>query len=409
MYEPESVWEFDVVDGLTFGTGAVEELPARLRSFDADSVLVITDEGLAATGVIDEVTGTLTDVRYETYAGVQPDPSRGVFEDAIDRARAVDPDAVVAVGGGSSIDVAKTTSLVLEHGGDLLDYVAPPVGEGRSVPGPGVPTVALPTTAGTGSETSPVSVISLPDRDLKVGISTPHQRPDHAIVDPLLTVSLPPEPTAASGIDALTHAIEAYTTRRYDLVERPDRPADRPDYGGRTPITDQFALRAIDLVGENLRHAVDQGTNVPARREMALASFMAGVAFTNAGLGAAHAMGMAVGAEHDVPHGVAVAAVLPATMRYNTPACAERYRRVAEALGYGDRRTSDREGARAAVTAVEELIDDVGLTDDLRDVGVTADALPDLVDRTATLERLLVGNPRRVDEAALEAMYRDAR
>lgn len=408
-FTPESVWEFETVNRVKFGTGASEELPEVLEGFDADSVLLITDSELENLGLVDQLLATLgTDLETHVFTGVEPDPSKEVFANAVARARDVQPDALVALGGGSAIDVTKTTSVLFGVDGEILDYVAPPTGEGKSITEKAVPTVAIPTTSGTGSETSPVSVISLPEQDLKVGISSRYQYPDTALIDPGLTVSLPPAVTASSGVDALTHAIEAYTTRRFDAKPRPETPAERPDYNGRNLVTDQFARSAIELIADNLRTAVNNGADIEARRNMALASFMAGVAFTNAGLGAAHAMAMTVGAEFDSPHGATVAAVLPDVIRFNATACPDRYRNVAELLGE-DVDGLDRDvAARKAADGVEKLVSDVDLPTGLAELGITAAAVPDLATKTQKMERLLAGNSRRTDEAALEELYRDA-
>lgn len=405
LFEPESVWEFSVSDRVKFGPNAVTEIDGDLRRAGAEEILLFTDRGVKEAGVIDEVTASLDGFDYHVYDRVEPDPDADTFEDAVKVTREIDPDLLVGVGGGSVIDVTKTTSILAEHGGDLLEYVAPPTGEGRQIPGDGIPTIAVPTTAGTGSETSPVSVISLPDRDMKVGISSPHQHPDLALVDPLLTVSLPPKPTAASGMDALCHAVEAFTTRRYDANERPDRPEERPDYGGRTPLTDLFARKAITLIGGSLRQAVNTGTDVQARCDMALGSLLAGVAFTNAGLGATHAMAMTIGAEYDTPHGETIAALLPEVMRYNAPAASDRYREIADLLGESTSDGSTEAESRLAADAVERLATDVGMTHDLSAFGVDGD-VSDLASKTMQLQRLLAGNPRRVEQSDIEAMYR---
>lgn len=407
MFDPESVWELRTADALAFGTGAAAELPAHLPD-DTGSVLLVTDPGVRDAGVVDHLTAALDErrpaVTVTVFDGVAPDPDLTVFEAAVDRVRAGDPDAVVGVGGGSALDVAKVTGAVAVHGGDVLDYAAPPTGAGTPIPGPGLPTVAVPTTAGTGSETTPVAVVSLPDRDLKVGVSSRHLLPDAALVDPLLTVSLPPGPTAAAGMDALAHAVEAYTTRPFDAKPRAD-PDARPDYGGRTPLTDALARVAVERIGAGLRRAVDNGEDVDARRDVSLGSLAAGVAFANAGLGAAHAVAMAAGAAHDTPHGETVAAVLPAVMRYNAPSVRERYRDVARWLG---RDVADADPDAAAVDAVATLAADVGAPDGLGALGVTADDVPALAAKTTTLERLLAGNPRRVDEGAAADICRDA-
>ena len=408
MYEQDAVWEFNMADRVKFGTGAAEELGAEAAMVGAETVLIVTDEGVTGAGIVDYLAGQFESEDVVVYDGVEPDPDITLFEDAIEYAASIEPDLVVGVGGGSCIDVAKTTSVVVEHGGEVRDYVAPPTGAGEPIPGHGVPTVAIPTTAGTGSETSPVSVISLPDQRLKVGISSRFQYPDVAVVDPALTVSLPPGPTAASGMDALCHAIEAYTTRRYDAKSRPERATERPDYGGRTRVTDAFALTAIDLVADNLRRAVNNGDDLEARENMALASFLAGVAFTNAGLGATHALALSVAGEYDTGHGVTIATLLPAVMRFNAGVAADRYADVASQFGIEGAGVRSAEVAEAVIDAVEELADDVGVPDGLGALGVEPDELDALADRTMKLERLLVGNPRRVTADDAVRMLDDA-
>ena len=387
MFDPESVWTLSGPDRTVFGDGALEEF-----SFAAESTLVVLDPGLRGTGVAECVADS-PDV--ETFEDVEPDPSLATFEAALARVREADPDAVAGVGGGSAMDVAKVAGALAPHDGDVLDYAAEPTGGGTPVPGPGLPTTAVPTTSGTGSETTPVAVVSLPDRELKVGLSSRHLIPEAAVVDPLATVSLPPEPTAASGLDALAHAVEAYTTRRFDAKPAAG-PDDRPDYGGRTPLTDALCRLAIPRVGDHLRRAVDNGQDLDARRELALASHAAGRAFSNAGLGAAHAVAMAAGSAFHTPHGATVGAVLPAVVRYNAPSAPERYAEVADWLGGDD-----------AADAVERLARDVGVGG-LADLGVSEDDVPALAERTMALERLLAGNPRRLDRESIASICRDA-
>jgi alcohol dehydrogenase class IV len=393
VFEPESVWTLSGPDRTVFGDGALAELAGHLPA--ADTTLVVRDPDLPDE-VVEAATSGLPGV--ETFADVEPDPPLATFEAALDRARDLDPDAVVGVGGGSTMDVAKVTGALAPHDGGVLAYAAEPTGGGRPVPGPGLPTAAVPTTSGTGSETTPVAVVSLPTRDLKVGVSSRHLVPDLAAVDPVATVSLPPGPTASSGLDALAHAVEAYTTRRFDAKPRAT-PDDRPDYGGRTPLTDALCRVAVPRVGGSLRRAVDNGADLDARREMALASHAAGRAFSNAGLGAAHAVAMAAGAAFHTPHGETVGAVLPAVVRYNRPSAPERYADVARWLGARD--------DEDAADAVARLARDVGV-DGLADLGVEEGDVPALAERTMDLERLLAGNPRRVDREAVELICLDA-
>lgn len=409
MYQPDSVWEFATADRIKFGRGAVAELGDALAARGVEGLLVVTDEQLRAAGVVDSVLDALPEgVDVDVFDGVEPDPGVGVYEAAIDAAESAAPDTVVGVGGGSSMDVGKVAGALAGARGDVLDYVAPPVGGGDPVPDAEMTVAAVPTTAGTGSESSPAAVISLPDRELKVGISSRHLYPDLAVVDPLLTVSLPPAVTAASGMDALTHAVEAYTTRRFDAKPVPETAADRPDYGGRTAVTDMYAERAIELVGGSLRRAVNNGEDVDARRDMSLGSLLAGMAFTNAGLGATHAMAYPVAGENHTPHGVTVAALLPSVMRYNAPTAFDRYGRIAEILGEPVDGVADREKGERAASAVERLADDVGIPPGLTELGVEESDVPRLAEKTEEIQRLLVGNPRRVDREDLEGIFRDA-
>ncbi|ELY55392.1 iron-containing alcohol dehydrogenase [Natronococcus amylolyticus DSM 10524] len=409
MHDSDSVWEFAIADRIAFGNGSVEELGARLAGRSVSTLLLVTDEGLLEAGVVDAVRESIpTAIEVSVFDGVEPDPDLEVYEAALEAADAAEPDAVVGVGGGSSIDVAKVTGSLAGTDRELLEYVAPPIGDGASVPESGTTVVAVPTTAGTGSESSPAAVVSLPERELKVGISSRHLYPDLAVVDPLLTASLPPAVTAASGMDALTHAIESYTTRRYDAKPEPDHPDERPDYGGRTELTDLYAEKAIELIGSNLRRAVNNGNDLEARRNMALGSLLAGVAFTNAGLGATHALAYPVAGENHTPHGVTVAALLPAVMRYNASTAFDRYRTIAQLLGENLEGVSDREAGDRAAAAVEALADDVGIPSGLRDLGVEEGDVPRLAEKTEEIQRLLVGNPRRVDREALEEILESA-
>jgi len=407
MFEEDQVWEYSMADRLKFGPGAVQELPAEIERLGGGTVLIVTDEGVRDAGIVDTVVETFpADLRYEIFDDVEPDPSAALFDRAARYADEVDPDVIVGIGGGSSIDVGKAASLLSTHGGEVLDYVAQPTGEGQPIPGSTTPYVAVPTTAGTGSESTSVAVVSLPEQDLKVGISDRHLFPDLSVVDPALTVSLPPAPTAYSGLDALSHAIEGYTTRRFDAKERPDSPADRPDYGGRNLLSDTLCRQAIELVGDNLRRAVNNGEDLDARRNMSLGATMAALGFSNAGLGAAHALAYPVASEHHTAHGLTVALLLPEVMRYNATSAPERYAEVARLLGKQVDGLDQREAAGTAAEAVEELAADVGIPDGLAAVGVTEDELPRFAEDTMQLKRLLVGNPRRMDADDVEGIFR---
>jgi alcohol dehydrogenase class IV len=409
MFEADSVWEYSMADRLKFGPGAVAELPEEIRALGGESVLLVTDEGVREAGILDSVVEAFPPgLEYDVFDEAESDPPAELFVRAGRYAEEVDPDVIVGLGGGSSIDVGKGASLLSAHGGDVLDYVAPPTGEGQPIPGPTTPYVAVPTTAGTGSESTSVAVVSLPEQKLKVGISDKHLFPDLALVDPSLTVSLPPGPTASSGMDALSHAIEGYTTRRFDAKERPDSPADRPDYGGRNVLSDTLCHEAIDLVADHLRRAVNNGSDLAARRNMSLGATMAALGFANAGLGATHALAYPVAGEHHTPHGLTIALLLPEVMRFNAPSAPERYAEIARLMGTDVSGLDRREAAERAAVAVEELAADVGIPDGLAAVGVTEDELPRFAEDTMQLQRLLVGNPRRMTAEDAETIFRRA-
>jgi len=407
-YEPDPIWEFDTVSRIKFGVEAIEELPAVLQKRNVSTVLVITDEGLEKAGIINDVEDILGGFDYHLHIGTQSEPSLIDFRDALDAIENTDPELVIGIGGGSSMDIAKAASTIYGHNGEPIEYASPPIGDGKSFQGSGLPTICIPTTSGTGSETSPVAVASLPDENTKIGISDRHQIPEMAIIDPLLTVSLPSGPTAASGMDALGHAIEAYTTVTSDVKPRPETPGQRPSYNGRSILTDQHARTAIELIGDNLRQAIDQGTNLEARKNMALASSMAGMAFTNAGVTINHAMAMAVGSEYNISHGHAVAIFLPKTMRYNVSSGFERFIDIAELLGENTDEDSRDEAGRKAADAVEKLSTHVGIPNGIGRFGVSEEDIPELAEKTMNLNRLHVGNPRRIDRDDLEHIFDEA-
>lgn len=407
MFKEDMIWEFSMTDRLKFGIDAANELGDEVAAHDADSVLIVTDDGVMEAGIIDEIIGILpTGIEYDVFSEVESDPSAALMERAGRYAQEFDPDMIVGVGGGSSIDVGKCASVLCEHGGEILDYVAPPTGEGKTVPGPTRPYIAMPTTAGTGSESTSVAVVSLPDQKLKVGVSDKHIYPNLSLVDPRLTASLPPAPTAMSGLDALSHAIEGYTTRRYDAKEQPASPGDRPDYGGRNVLTDVLCRKAIELIANNLRRAVNNGSDLEARRNMLLGSTLAALGFSNAGLGATHALAYPVAGEHHTPHGLTIALLLPEVIRYNSSSAPGRYREIAEILGKHTADLDRFEAASKAAEAVNELSDDVGMPDGLSAVGVSEHEIEVFAEDTMKLQRLLDGNPRKLDAEDAEKIFR---
>ncbi|MEM2122526.1 MAG: hydroxyacid-oxoacid transhydrogenase [Candidatus Bathyarchaeia archaeon] len=403
MYRFETVFEFSI-PRVKFGWNAIEEISYEARRFDCRRILIVTDKGLMDTGIPDSVKAILErdgGVEVSIYSGVSPEPPRDDFERCINYAREIDADLLVAVGGGSSIDIAKTAGIVLRWGGSLIDYLAPPTGLGKEIPGRGKPVIAVPSTAGTGSEVSPASVISIPEEKIKVGISSIHQKPILAIVDPMLTVSMPPNVTASTGVDALSHAVEAYITRRFD-AKPAFKPGERPVYGGGNPLTDIFASTAVKLISEFLPRAYNNPLDFEARWHMSLGSLLAGIAFTNAGLGLAHAIALAVGGRLHHAHGEVIAAVLPSVLEFNSSSKPKALKEIAELMDIPVRSLSSREASTKAISAIRELIAELKLPGSLRNLGVGEGDVPAIVEDTLKIKRLLEGNPRRVTREDIE-------
>lgn len=393
---------------VVFGAGASAETGEYLRQLGVTRAFVVCDRFVTESGLGEQLERSLREAGVEPvlYDRIAGEPNEESVREAAEAARD-GFDGVVGVGGGSALDTAKLSALFATHGGELLDYVNAPIGVGKPVPGPVLPIVALPTTAGTGSEVTTVAIVDFPRLGTKTGVSHAHLRPSLAIVDPSLTMSCPAGVTASTGLDTLLHALEAYTVSAYDT--RPRLPlGQRPPYQGANPFSDPLCERAIELVGRHLRTAVSEGGDVEARTAMALASTMAGIAFSGAGVHVPHALAYPIaslkhewrppdyGAAAFVPHGFAVAVTAPAAFRFVADGAAERCAAAARLLDGGD----DLAGA------LERLMDDVGAPRTLRELGYGEDDLAPLVAGAVDQRRLLVGAPREVGAAELEDVLR---
>jgi alcohol dehydrogenase len=385
-------WTFHSAGTLLIGRGAAQELPRVAAGLAARRILIVTDQILTAAGVVDAVLGPLTAANFAVavFRGGQPEPAVEVVRAALTAARAFEPDVVLGLGGGSNLDAAKLTALVFKQGGDPTDYV----GDCR-VPGPTLPLIAVPTTAGTGSEVSAAAVFTDTAKKIKVSCLSPFLRPAAAVVDSLLTVSCPPKVTADSGIDALTHAIEAFTA--VDHSEFVQRPGGQTVYQGKNPLADAMAEKCIETVGRFLRHAVANGSDLEARDAMALAGTLGGLAFANAGVALVHALEYPVGGAVHVSHGAGNGLLLPFVMRFNAPGRERAFARIAELLGATD-----------AIAAVEQLRADIGIPTRLRDLGVTREQLPGFAEKAFAIKRLARVNPRTPTLADILGIYEAA-
>ncbi len=398
-----TTWTFYSATQLLFGRGATRQLGDIAARQGVKRVLVVTDPILLKAGLLEPVHGSLSEagVAVEVFSGGEPEPSLGVARACVAAARECRPDALVALGGGSNMDLAKVTAVVYTHGGSPRDYF----GEGK-VPGAVLPLYCLPTTAGTGSEVSAAAVLTDTDQQLKVSTLSNHLRPRLALVDPELTLSCPAKVTADSGIDALTHAIEAYTA--VDNARYPLPQGETSVYQGANPMADLMAEQAIRLIGKHLRQAVRGGDNLEAREGMALAATLGGLAFSNAGVALVHALEYPIGGATHCSHGAGNGLLLPYVMRFNLPERSGRFAALASLLGEDVSGLNERDAAERAVVAVEQLRADIGIPLRLRELGVQESQLASFAEKAFTIKRLLRVNPRQASQADLEGILRAA-
>ena len=407
---PETVFTYGA-PGLKFGVGARHELHHDLAQFETQRVLVITDQGVAATGSPGEIAESLRAAGIETvvFDRSRVEPTDASMIEAIDFARAAGPfDAIVAVGGGSSIDTAKAVNLLITNEGDLMDYINAPVGRAKAPASPLLPFIAVPTTTGTGSESTTICVLDVLSQHVKTGISHPRLRPTLAVVDPELTLTQPAGVTAAAGLDILCHALESYTARPYDSYEH-KQPAERVPYCGSNPIADMWSEKALSLMAASFRTAVRDGADLAARTEVAMAATFAGLGFGNAGVHIPHANAYPIAGQvrdfrpidYDpdhamVPHGMAVSLTAPAAFRFTFAASPERHIRAAELLAPGASRPDD--AAEFLPQVLIALMRDVGIPAGIGAVGFGRNDIPGLVEGTMKQQRLLATAPVEVTE-----------
>jgi hydroxyacid-oxoacid transhydrogenase len=402
---------------LVFGRGAFDELGHHAAALGLRRVAVVTDEGLARTDLPERAARSLgaAGIASVGYAGVHVEPTDDSLREAAEWARAERPDGYAAVGGGSVIDTAKAMNLLATNDGDLADYVNPPIGAGRTPTRPLDPLIALPTTAGTGAESTPVCILGIHALRVKTGISHPALRPRLAIIDPLTTASMPRGVTVASGMDVLCHALESYTARPYDARPRGDGPSARPAYNGSNPISDIWATRALALLGRWFRRAVDQPDDLDAREGMTLAATFAGIGFGNAGVHLPHACAYPIAGlvrdyraadypdtEPLVPHGLAVVATAPAAFRFTYPSSPERHEEAARLLTGGLHDA----GIDALPDAITALCRDVGTPRGLAEYGYDEEDVESIVEGALKQQRLLAISPRPVTPDDLSSIVR---
>jgi hydroxyacid-oxoacid transhydrogenase len=395
-----------------------------LADLGARRVLVITDPVLHHLAPVQTVIEALEASRIAVmlYDRVRIEPSEESFLDAIAAAREPSCDALVAVGGGSTIDTAKAVNLYTTYPPeDFLDYVNPPIGRGLVVPGPLKPLMAIPTTAGTGSETTGVSVFDVTRLKAKTGISSRRLRPTLGYLDPENTRTMPSQVAASTGLDILSHAVESYTALPFTARPRPGRPSERPPYQGSNPVSDIWSLEALRMVSRFLVRAVDDPADEQARANMLLAAAYAGIGFGNAGVHLPHAMSYPVAghvkayrapgypADHPlVPHGLSVILNAPAVFRFTAPSSPERHLRAAEALGVDVGHRAPDDAGRVLADRITWFIERLGAPSGLREVGYTSSDIPALVEGTLLQRRLTTLSPRVAGAEELSALFEAA-
>jgi hydroxyacid-oxoacid transhydrogenase len=408
---------------IRFGPGVTGEVGQDLADMGARRVLVLTDPTLARLPPVEVVRESLARERieFDLFDRVRVEPTDRSMWDAVEVAQAGRYDAFVAVGGGSSIDTAKVANLFSSYPGTLMTYVNAPIGEGRPVPGPLKPLIAIPTTAGTGSETTGVAIFDLSDRHVKTGIAHRRLKPTLGIVDPENTRTMPPLVAASTGLDVLCHAIESYTAIPYDSRPWPARPILRPAYQGRNPISDIWSEKAIALVHEYLIRAWRDADDDEARAQMILASTYAGMGFGNAGVHLCHGMsypvsGMVRGFHPEgypddhplVPHGISVTLNAPAVFRFTGLACPERHLRAAELLGAEITGCPPDEAGMVLADSLVQLMQMLELPNGLSAIGFTAADAPTLARGTLPQERVTKLSPRPASEADLVRLFEES-
>ena len=372
---------------IVFGRGSFAALPEHIAELKILRPLIVLDRNLAETGFREKVDGVLAKagIGYVIYDKTEPEPPLELADEGTKLALKKKCDGVIGIGGGSAMDLAKAIAVLAANKGKAEDYL----GLNR-VPGPGLPKIMVPTTAGTGSEVTFTAVFIRKKLKKKEGMNSPYLYPELALLDPELTLSLPPHPTAATGIDALCHAIESYTS----VIA--------------SPMSEMMSIEAIRLISDNLRTAVHDGTNIEAREAMLLGSLYAGLGLANAGVTAVHSLSYPLGGKYGISHGLANTIMLPRVMAFNLPGALEKFVDIAEVMGEIVDDLPLREAAYLAVEAVEALIEDCGIMTTLEELEIPETDFPELAKVAMTVARPLANNPCKMTLDEMVELYQEA-
>jgi len=381
------IFSFTGAKKIVFGNGSILSLAGHIKELHSQNPLVVIDKNIAKTGLQERIASILVSdgIKFTIYDKVEPEPRIELADEGAELAIKNKCDSVIGIGGGSAMDVAKAIAVIATNKGTAADYLGL-----NKVPKAGLPKIMIPTTAGTGSEVTFTAVFVRKNLKKKEGMNSPYLYPELALLDPELTLSLPPAPTAHTGLDALCHAIESYTSINS------------------SPMSEMFSLEAISLIAENLRTCVHDGKNIAARERMLLGSLYAGIGLANAGVTAVHSLSYPLGGKFGVSHGLANTILLASVMAFNLPGALEKFADVADAMGECTDGLPLREAAYLAVEAVEALIEDCGIDSSIRDFGVKEEDFPALADVAVTVARPLENNPRKMTKEDMMAIYAEA-
>lgn len=380
-------FQFETCGRIVFEAGASARLPTLCHELRLQRLLLVTDPGLSATGIVERVRGLLEEngLSVTLFADVQADPPEAVVLAAAEQARAASIDGVIGLGGGSSMDVAKLIAVLANSEQALADMYG--IG---NVSGARLPLIQLPTTAGTGSEVTPIAIVTTGETT-KMGVVSPQLLPDIALLDPELTLGLPPAVTAATGIDAMVHAIEAYTSKLK-----------------KNPYSDMLARQALSLMARHLPVAIESGNNLEARSNMLLGACLAGQAFANAPVAAVHALAYPIGGHYHIPHGLSNSLVLPAVLEFNASEAANLYAELLPCIDPGAQVLNPHTACDQFIAAIRKLVAAAPLPQTLKEARIPKADLPMLARDAMLQQRLLVNNPREVSERDALAIYRAA-
>lgn len=420
--DSETVFTVKAQD-LKFGVGALRELGPDAKALGMTRVCVFIDGKIRDSAPVEGALASLKSSNIQTtlYTDALCEPNTTSCMAATGFLRDGDFDGIISLGGGSVMDTAKAANLLSCHGGEILDYVNAPIGRAKAVPGKLLPHIACPTTSGTGAETTGIVVLDIEEVGLKTGIASPFLKPDHAIVDPETTLTLPAGVVASTGFDVLTHAVESYVARPYTSSKRPADPSLRLGYQGATPFNDIGALAAIELGGKYLVRAVTDETDLEARYQLMFAATLAGLAFNSAGVHIPHAMSYSVATlKHEyiargyeslppmAPHGIAVVLNAPAAFRFTGPTNPERHLTVARTMGWDTGNVAPEDAGKALADCFIELMKKTGLPSGLAELGYGEEDIPALARGGIAQQRPLSMAPKPVSEDDLKDLYRDA-